>query len=178
MIGGSLDMPELRAAVPADASAIEECVKAAYSHFVARIGQPPAPMLEDYSRLILERTVFVVPIDSAIAGVLVMADSAEGMLLENVAVDPAFQRRGIGRLLLGHAEQYARTAGHQHIVLYTNELMVENRYLYSRIGYREYDRRHEEGFSRIYMRKRLEGTSARAEATDTCGPSTFSHEHR
>ena len=28
-------------------------------------------------------------------------------------------------------------------------------HLYSKIGYTEYDRRHQEGFSRIYMRKHL-----------------------
>lgn len=34
--------------------------------------------------------------------------------------------------------------------------MSENRALYSKIGYIEYDRRVEYGFARVYMRKSLE----------------------
>lgn len=153
----------LRTAGPADAQAIQQCVQAAYRHFVARIGQPPAPMLDDYARLVRERSIFVVSIDEAVAGVLVLRICAAGCVLENVAVDPAWQRRGVGRMLLAHAEQCAIAAGHGSISLYTNELMVENRYLYSRIGYREYDRRTEQGFSRIYMRKQLDLASRPAE---------------
>ena len=41
------------------------------------------------------------------------------------------------------------------VYLYTHEKMTENLALYSKIGYTEYDRRHQEGFSRIYMRKHL-----------------------
>jgi hypothetical protein len=33
--------------------------------------------------------------------------------------------------------------------------MTENQFLYAKIGYVEYDRRVEEGFSRVYMRKQL-----------------------
>jgi len=40
--------------------------------------------------------------------------------------------------------------------MYTHEQMSENRALYSKIGYIEYDRRVEYGFARVYMRKSLE----------------------
>ena len=42
------------------------------------------------------------------------------------------------------------------LYLYTHEQMSENRALYSKIGYIEYDRRVEYGFARVYMRKSLE----------------------
>ncbi len=145
----------LRPAMPTDADGIVQCVQLAYQHFVARIGQPPAPMLDDYARLIRERMVCIVSVVDTVAGVLVMRETSEGFLLDNVAVHPAYQRQGIGRMLLEHAEQRARVADHSSIVLYTNELMVENRYLYAQIGYREYARRTEQGLSRVYMRKLL-----------------------
>ena len=33
--------------------------------------------------------------------------------------------------------------------------MTENQAMYTKIGYREYDRREEDGYSRVYMRKSL-----------------------
>ena len=39
--------------------------------------------------------------------------------------------------------------------------MTENQSLYSRIGYREYDRRVEDGDARVYMRKKLVDDVAR-----------------
>lgn len=143
----------LRPAAQADVPAISDCVRSAYQHFVARIGRPPAPMLADYARIVNERTVVLAAVGEDIAGVLVLAESEEGFLLENVAVDPKWQGRGVGRKLLEHAEHRARSSGYDCIHLYTNELMVENRYLYTRLGYREYDRRVEQGLSRVYMRK-------------------------
>ena len=149
------DAARLRPAEPADVPGITDCVRLAYQHFVARIGRPPAPMLDDYSRVLEQRMVMLATVDDEIAGVLVLAETDEGFLLDNVAVDPKFQRRGIGRALLEHAEQRARFSGYDCMHLYTNELMVENRYLYTRLGYREYDRRVEQGLFRVYMRKAL-----------------------
>lgn len=45
--------------------------------------------------------------------------------------------------------------GYDSIYLYTHIKMSENRALYARIGYQEYDQRTEQGLSRVYMRKRL-----------------------
>jgi hypothetical protein len=36
--------------------------------------------------------------------------------------------------------------------------MTENQALYSKVGYVEYDRRSQGGFSRVFMRKRLDST--------------------
>jgi hypothetical protein len=41
----------IRPAQPADRAAVEMIVRAAYSPYVARIGKPPGPMLDDYARL-------------------------------------------------------------------------------------------------------------------------------
>jgi Acetyltransferase (GNAT) family len=62
---------------------------------------------------------------------------------------------GLGKALLQFAEAEARRAGFDAIHLYTHEKMTENLALYSRIGYVEYDRRPQGGFSLVYMRKQL-----------------------
>lgn len=77
------------------------------------------------------------------------------MLLDNVAVSPEAQGRGYGRKLLEFAEQSAADAGYDSISLYTNEAMVENIALYSRIGFIETHRAEEKGLRRIYMSKSL-----------------------
>jgi ribosomal protein S18 acetylase RimI-like enzyme len=76
-----------------------------------------------------------------------------------VAVLPTLKGQGIGRALLTHAEAQAKARGYRSIYLYTNEAMVENIALYARIGYVEYERRQEQGFRRVFMRKQLEELS-------------------
>ena len=89
-----------------------------------------------------------------------LALTEEGFLLENVAVAPSRRGTGIGRTRLELAESEARRAGFDSIYLYTHEKMSENRALYSKIGYAEYDRRFEKGLARVYMRKPLRAVPA------------------
>ncbi|WP_328190148.1 GNAT family N-acetyltransferase [Marinobacter sp. OP 3.4] len=145
----------IRGAAKADAEAVAECVADAYGHYEERIGRPPGPMVQDYHKVVRECDVFVAVADQEIQGVLVLAQTREGFLLDNIAVNPGMQGKGVGRALLEFAEQRARSAGYDSIYLYTNALMSENRELYARIGYKEYDRRSEQGLDRVYMRKSL-----------------------
>jgi len=145
----------IRPAKPDEAPAVAACVNAAYQHYVARIGKTPAPMQDDYAQVLRARQVMVALIENAVVGVLVMATTDEGFLLENVAVAPACQGQGVGRALLEMAEQTAAAQGFGSIYLYTQEQMTENLALYAKIGYVEYDRRVEKGLSRVYMRKRF-----------------------
>ena len=128
-------------------------MNAAYRHYVERIGRPPGPMTEDYARVIRERRVTVAESWGKITGVLVLAVTDEGFLLENVAVDPSHHGKGLGKILIELAEAEARREGFQSIYLYTHEKMTENHALYAKIGYVEFDRRTEKGLARVYMRK-------------------------
>ncbi len=112
-------------------------------------------MTDDYAEVIRERRVTVAECAGRVVGVLVLAVTQEGFLLENVAVDPSLRGTGLGRKLLELAEVEARRAGFASIFLYTHEKMSENCALYARIGYVEYDRRLEKGLARVYMRKAL-----------------------
>jgi len=112
-------------------------------------------MLEDYSKVIREHQVYVAERDGSLLGALVLVDTNEGLLIDNVAVDPASQGMGVGRLLLEFAEAEARRLGLVSIYLSTNEKMTENQALYSRIGYVVFDHRVVNGYPRVFMRKQL-----------------------
>lgn len=110
-------------------------------------------MLQDYAAVVAEALVTVAEAAGTIVGVLVLRETAEGLLVDNVAVRPDSKGTGLGRTLLRHAESEARRLGCRTLYLYTNELMAENIALYARYGYQEYERRQEQGFRRVFMRK-------------------------
>jgi ribosomal protein S18 acetylase RimI-like enzyme len=145
----------LRAATAADAPRLTELVRAAYGHYVERMGQPPGPMTEDYAALVRDGLVTVAERGGAIVGLVVLDTGDEGFTVENVAVEPAHQGTGVGRALLEHAEAEARRRGSDSVALYTHETMTENLALYHRIGYVEYDRRPVDVGHLVYLRKPL-----------------------
>jgi ribosomal protein S18 acetylase RimI-like enzyme len=148
-------MAGIRLAQPADCAAVTACVRLAYTRYVAQIGREPAPMGADYAELIAHGAVYVIATatGAGVHGVLVLKRQDHTLWIENVAVHPDHQHHGLGRALLAFAEQHARTAALSELRLYTHELMVENIALYQRLGYIEVDRREDEGFRRVFMRK-------------------------
>jgi len=145
----------IRIATAADAPGVSECVQAAYRHYVARMGKPPGPMLDDYHAVIRDHDVHLVDGDDCIAGVVVLMARGEDLLLDNIAVHPLHQGERLGQALMDFAEARARERGHPDLDLYTNELMTENIAWYGRRGYLETARLNEKGFARVYMRRRL-----------------------
>jgi GNAT superfamily N-acetyltransferase len=146
----------IRAATPADRGAVEAIVRDAYSIYIPRIGKPPGPMLDDYAQLINDGRVSVLeepPGD--IAGVIVLLPKADHLLLDNIAVQPDRQGRGIGRRLITFAEREASRLGFVELRLYTHEKMVENIALYARVGFVETGRGRQDGYDRVFMTKRL-----------------------
>lgn len=147
--------PMIRAANFADAIAVREIVDAAYRSYIPRIGKPPGPMLDDYAKRIADGQVWVLSDAGDVAGILVLEETPDGFLLDNIAVAPGQQGKGHGRALLEFAEAQAVHRGWREIRLYTNALMTENIALYRRIGYVETARVCEKGFDRVYMTKCL-----------------------
>ena len=145
----------IRPAAETEAEIVRQVVDAAYRHYVARIGKPPGPMLDDYAVRIADGQVWVLEESGRIAGILVLEEQADRFLLDNVAVRPDCQGSGFGRALMEFAEAEARRRGWPEIVLYTHVLMTENQALYKRLGYVETGRVSEKGFERVYMAKRL-----------------------
>ena len=152
-----MDEPCIRAATAADVPAIANIVDHAYRHYIARIGKPPGPMLDDYAARVVEGVVWVIEEGAAIAGTVVLLPTTDYLLLDNIAVSPARQGLGLGRRLLAFAEAEAVRRGYQEIRLYTHQTMVENQRLYASIGYEETGRGTEAGYDRVFMRKQLRG---------------------
>lgn len=146
----------LRKARVEDAPAVLRCVCGAYAHYEERIGKKPAPMLQDYSEVIAGNEVYVTEDEKGnLAGALVLERTEEGLFLDNIAVAPSSQGKGLGRLMLDYAEEAARKHGEEFLYLYTNELMWENQSLYEHFGYELYDKRIVNGYSRVFYRKRV-----------------------
>jgi ribosomal protein S18 acetylase RimI-like enzyme len=148
------NMP-IRQAQQADQLDVVACVQNAYARYLPRIGKQPAPMLADYYALIAQCVVYVLPGEEGIRGVLVMMPQDKSMFVENIAVDPRFQGQGLGHRLMAFVEQQARAAQLDEITLYTNEVMTENLLFYRKLGFEEESRYIDEGYRRVFLRKRL-----------------------
>jgi N-acetylglutamate synthase-like GNAT family acetyltransferase len=153
---------QIRRAERWDVPAIRAIVGAAYAPSVPRIGRAPAPVAADYEALVQAQEAWVGEADDRVVGVLVIRPAGDVLELENVAVDPASQRRGYGRALIAFAEQRARDLGLSGVTLYTNEAMVENLRFYPRLGFVETGRRVADGYRRVFFRKSLDACVARS----------------
>jgi ribosomal protein S18 acetylase RimI-like enzyme len=145
----------IRQAEPEDQEALVNCVQAAYSKYIERIEKKPAPLLADYQALMAQGIVYVLADKEGIRGVLVMMPQGRDMFVENVAIDPRFQGQGLGRALMAFVEQQARKEQLDEIRLYTNELMTENLHFYHQLGFEEESRHMQNGYRRVFLRKRL-----------------------
>jgi len=150
-----MDKPRIRAATAVDLPAIADIVDEAYRHYIARLGKPPGPMLDDYAARVSERAVWVLEEGTVLAAIIVLLPAPNYLLLDNLAVSPARQSLGLGRRLLAFAETEALRRGYREIRLYTHQTMVENQRLYASIGYEETGRGTEAGYDRVFMRKQL-----------------------
>jgi GNAT superfamily N-acetyltransferase len=147
------DDPDIRLASESDVAAIHEVIAEAYAKYLDRMDRPPAPMTRDFTDLVAAGTTWVV--GEPVSGVITLLNTADSLLIENVAVRTGAQGSGIGRRLLEFAEDVARDRGVNLLTLYTNEVMTENLAIYAHLGYTQTDRRTEGGYHRVFMQKRL-----------------------
>lgn len=126
----------------------------AFGPYVERIGRPPAPMCADFNALVARGVVHVAELES-VDGYVVCYPRSDHMQLENIAVAPAHQGKGLGRALIGLVERKAHEANLPAVELHTNAAMRENLVLYPHLGYVQIGRHRADGFDRIYFRKDL-----------------------
>ena len=91
-----MDELRIRAATAADVPALANIVDQAYRHYIARIGRPPGPMLDDYPTRVSEGVVWVVEEGAVIAAIIVLLPAVNYLLLDNIAISPARQGFGVG----------------------------------------------------------------------------------
>ena len=163
----------IRRATAEDAEALARCIERAYAIYDGRDLDLP-PVSEGIAEHIAAHRVWVAEAEGTIAGglVLIVGDDAMGhgttdggkmgggttgsgsiveqaAHLANVAVDPNFTGRGLGRALIAQAEEDARAHGATELRLTTHADLEENIRLYTRLGWHEVGR---DGY-RVHMAK-------------------------
>jgi ribosomal protein S18 acetylase RimI-like enzyme len=127
---------EIRTATPLDTVPVQDLVRAAYAKWVPLIGREPAPMKADYDRAIREHRIDILYVDGRMVGLIETVMHPDHLWIENVAITPERQGKGLGRHLLAHAETTAAAAGRFELRLLTNGAFEANIALYKALGYR------------------------------------------
>jgi GNAT superfamily N-acetyltransferase len=125
----------VRRAIDADVDAVRDLTRAAYTKWVPTIGREPKPMTADYAAAVRNHRIDLVHRDGRLVALIQMIDDVDHLLIENIAVAPAYQGCGLGKKLLAHAERIARSWGYATVRLYTNKIFAENIQLYLTQGY-------------------------------------------
>lgn len=148
-------IPGLRRAVAADAPSIRALTRLAYAKWVQVAGREPLPMRADYDAAVRDHRIDLLYKDGALAALIETIAETDHLLIENVAVSPAFQGQGLGRTLMAYAERLAAESGYAEVRLYTNKLFTANVDLYQRLGYRIDREESLNGGTAVHMGKTL-----------------------
>lgn len=94
------------------------------------------PSREAITRYIHNSQVFGLYLSSDLAGVLVLTNLEDGVVeIKNLAVDPVFQGKGLGRRLLEEAIARCRIQGAREVVIGTGNSSVSQLALYQKVGF-------------------------------------------
>lgn len=147
----------IRGATPEDTDRIVAIARAAYVKYVPRIGREPAPMTVNFAARIAAGHAIIVEDGEGIKGYMVSWPEADAYFIDNIAVDPQHQGKGLGRYLIEHAATEANRLQLPTVRLYTNVAMTETLAMYAHIGFVETRRAVEDGFQRAYLSWSLGG---------------------
>jgi len=149
-------VPEARLAGLDDLAFVHDTTWAAYSSYLPLLGTMPLPVTADHAAAIARGQVWLVRDGGVDTGLMVLEAAADHLMIESLALLPDHQGRGLGRWMLGFAEQRARDAGASELRLYTNALMARNIAIYGQAGFVETGRQavpHRANFVRVHMAK-------------------------
>jgi|SRR5271170_337488 len=147
---------QLRRATTADAARVRDLSRAAYAKWASLIGREPLPMTVDYDRAVVEHIIHLLEENEQLIALIETIPKKDHLLIENIAVRPDQQGKGLGDRLLVHAEELARSLGFEEIQLYTNSAFASNLAFYAKRGYEEYRRGTiVPGTVTVFMKKRI-----------------------
>lgn len=131
----------VRKADPADVPALMEAESAAAERFAGhplgeRFMATPTPEAAFREALAEERLFAAEAPDGRAIGFAVAGEVGGLAHLEEVSVDPAHGRRGVGEALVGAVIAWARERGHRAITLTTLESVPWNAPWYRKLGFR------------------------------------------
>jgi GNAT superfamily N-acetyltransferase len=173
---GSIDKPganvKLRPARAGDVNGVRAIIAAAASDLTARFGEghwSHVRAVETLRKYVEQGTLYLIETDAVTAGTLRLTDrkipfyrgewfaepkAKTGYLLD-MAIDPAYQRRGIGRLAMMLAENHARSCSLQAIRLDAYGGPAGAGAFYRKCGYRLVHRGAFNGIALEYFEKLL-----------------------
>jgi N-acetylglutamate synthase-like GNAT family acetyltransferase len=94
------------------------------------------PSRELIDRYLKNSEIYVAESDEVIVGVCVLYPvSSETVEIKNISVDDAYQKKGIGALLLHHAIRMANESHFKEIIIGTGNTSVGQLYLYQKVGF-------------------------------------------
>src|SRR5437879_347482 len=144
-----------RRAGPADVAIIIAITRAAYAKWLAVIGREPKPMTADYAAAVRAHLIDLLEFDGQPIALIELIPAGDHVLIENIAVDPAYQGRRLGQRLLAHAEAITLSYGLSDLRLYTNKLFIANIDFYLAHGFQVTGEEAFRGGWLVHMRKEL-----------------------
>lgn len=118
-----------------DAEIVRALTHAAYAKWVPVIGRRPKPMNADYEHAVRAHVIELAYIEGELVGLIETIPAPDHLLLENLAVAPPHQRKGLGRRLMARVEAMARGHSLKLVRLYTNKAFTSNLAFYQKLGY-------------------------------------------
>lgn len=114
-------------------------------------------MTVNYEQAVIKHMINVYETDREIVALIEVVPCEQHLLIENIAVLPSQQGKGLGDLLLNHAETIARSLHLRELQLYTNAAFISNIEFYARRGFEEFHREpFPAGGVTVHMKKMIE----------------------
>jgi N-acetylglutamate synthase-like GNAT family acetyltransferase len=132
--------PGMRRATPADAATVRDLTRTAYAKWILLIGREPKPMTANYERAVVDHIIDLYEENGLAVALIEVIPQPTCLLIENIAVLPTQQGKGLGDLLLNHAETIAHSIHLNELQLYTNAAFISNIDFYARRGFQEFHR--------------------------------------
>ena len=116
---------------------MRDLTRQSYAKWIPVIGREPKPMAADYEASVRLHRVDVMEDATGLLALIVMIPEPGHLLIESIAVREDWQGKGLGTLLLRHAEEVAQSSGLAELRLYTNAAFASNLAFYAHHGYGE-----------------------------------------
>lgn len=145
---------QFRQATLADTALVTDLTRAAYTPWIKVIGREPMPMQVNYAEAIAQHRIDILN-DPGPVALIEMIPHKDHLWLENLAVHPAHQGRGLGHRLITHAVQVARSLDLPELRLLTNAAFTRNLTFYTAQGFTETHRQPFKSGVTAYFSKHL-----------------------
>ena len=147
---------QVRVARSGDLAAIVACADLAFVSGGQGYGESATlEPAENIQLLIRQGSIWLVCDGGHVLGYISFWPMARQMFVDTLAILPKYRRRGLGSWLLACAEAETVRLGHKSITLFTKSAMTGNTAFYQSRGYRETGRCDDDGFCRIFFKKRM-----------------------